>query len=95
MSHRNPRTLPFPAAQPEPTRTYVSYVGGTTAIVRVWRPGEAARCRLCPAGECSYDTEDRLCLVSIAQVIPRSTAPSFRLASPPAPRGRGRDGLAG
>lgn len=59
--------LPF-AAQPNPTDTQVAHLwfgpACATAIMRHWRPGDVARCGLCPREECTALDSD-YCLVQV------------------------------
>lgn len=43
-----------------------------TSIMRRWRPGDAARCRRCPAGHCYADRD--ICCLTIAEFIPSEAA---------------------
>lgn len=56
---------------PRPISWHVARQGGHTAITRVWRPGEAARCKLCPRGDCRADETGGLgvCLVMVDRSV--------------------------
>lgn len=87
MSHASPRAAREPngeiaptlTIQPEATRAWVSHyrIGGSviTAIFRQWRPGEAARCRLCPLGRCVAQRDG--CLVQVDGVVSPESARTF------------------
>jgi hypothetical protein len=66
--------------QPEPidTRRVIAPGSGYTTIMRQWRPGETARCRLCPKGRCT--AKDDICLLTIRGIIPKEAAPTFNTA---------------
>lgn len=70
----SPATLPI---QPVPTDVCVlhEFEAGkhSTRIARVWSPGDAARCQLCPAGMCGV-SDKGLCLVKIPGYVPDNLA---------------------
>lgn len=65
--------------QPRPLRSHVSYkqIGNrtVTAIARVWRPGDAGRCMLCPAGQCCAVKD--VCLIQVEEHVPSDSAGMF------------------
>ena len=66
--------------QPSPVRTIVSRLGKppgtvTTSIVRLWAPGHAAHCRLCPRGRCTAHGD--LCLITVRGNVTDKQAPLF------------------
>jgi hypothetical protein len=72
-----PDILPI---QPHPLCTDVAHAraaaGPVTAIMRDWRPGDAARCRLCPRARCSAAGRDH-CLVVVNLYVPHDAAPLY------------------
>jgi hypothetical protein len=65
--------------QPKPYRTRVGYhpiPGGTVTLIhRWWRPGDAERCGLCPAGSCC--ASDGSCAINVDGKVPKADAPMF------------------
>lgn len=62
-----PPTIKLPPANPLPASMLVAHVEGPdggdwTAVARSWRPGDARRCRRCPAG-CTVSEDGTVCLI--------------------------------
>lgn len=70
---------PEPTGQPMPVAVHVSHSIGpfytTTAIARVWEPGAAARCTLCPADRCGAYGD--VCLVTVPRHVTFEDAALF------------------
>lgn len=71
------RLLPFLELQPHPRLALVARLDGYTAITRVWNPGEARRCRLCPAGCCTLERAADVCTVLVNESVPTDRALLF------------------
>jgi hypothetical protein len=52
----------------------------SVAIMRSWRPGEPARCPLCPRAECTADAND-YCLVVAPERVADGDCPLFSLVA--------------
>jgi hypothetical protein len=80
--------------RPTPVLTRVLYlpIGGptSTAVLRVWGPGDAGRCTLC----CRCSVDDGVCLVGIDRIVPRAEAEALtdRDCDWAGPRGGPHDG---
>jgi hypothetical protein len=90
------RPAPAPEPPPRPRLTSVSYlmVGSkvVSSVVRVWRPGDAERCRLCRRCQARGD----LCNIPVLGYVSRAQAPGFSTVGlreqPPLDALRGRGG---
>lgn len=81
-------TRPAPSIQLQPRPiglkicTTRNAAGPTTSIVRVWAPGDAARCTRCPEAECSaasYGGALDVCHIQVGDLIPPRSAAGFSL----------------
>lgn len=58
---------------PKDTSLIVTPDGRWSSLVRRWRPGDVARCRLCPPGTCIAD--DNRCHILVEGAVPADAAP--------------------
>jgi hypothetical protein len=65
--------------QPEPVECVVDTYGGVTAIARLWRVGDAARCRLCPV----CGARANMCLVQTNREVREEDMWLFAMRGPP------------
>ena len=74
-------SAPILAIQPVPVGLQIAAhtdAGRTvTGILRQWKPGDAARCRLCPVGRCGAHND--VCLVLVSGVVAPSTAALYQV----------------
>jgi hypothetical protein len=83
MAHAN---RIFPSRQPLPLACLVARLQvlgrPIAAIARLWMPGDASRCRLCP--KCSATACGTFCLVLTERDVPDRDTPLFRFGDAPA-----------
>jgi hypothetical protein len=93
-----PPSVPLARADPLPIGLTVcttrNAAGPTTSIVRVWAPGDAARCGRCPEAECSAGAFD-VCHIQVGAAIPIRSAAEFSLTTWRAGQGGAADRVDG
>lgn len=84
------RILPFLRPAPRPILTRVARLRGVTGILRIWRPEDVGRCKLCEY--CSAEAATCLVLTNVGVDPERAATFSTRGMTDPARRREGRSG---
>lgn len=91
----HPATIRIEESQPVPLSCRVSHTLGAegpwTHVARLFPPGQAARCRLCPRQLCNVDASG-LCMMSYPYYVPPQLAGLHRFVVGPGEIGDGYGG---